>query len=59
MIEHFMEPLLLICSILAIMGTLKNKKSGNKPGFILGGILTLGLIGVTGLALFDLVIGLQ
>ncbi len=59
MIEHFMEPLLLICSILAIIGTLNNKKSGNKPGFVIGGILTLGLIGITGLALYDLIIGLQ
>ncbi|RAL26540.1 hypothetical protein [Thermoflavimicrobium daqui] len=58
-LAHYMEPILLLCTILAIWGTLKNKKSGNKPGFIIGGLLTLGMIGITGLALFDLLFGLQ
>ncbi|SFJ29533.1 hypothetical protein [Thermoflavimicrobium dichotomicum] len=56
---HYMEPILVVCTLLAIWGTLYNKKTGNKPGFIIGGILTLGMIGITALALYDLFVGLQ
>jgi hypothetical protein len=54
-----MVPLLVLISIFAIRGTYFNKKTGNKPGFIIGGIFTLGILGVTGLALWDLFVGLQ
>jgi hypothetical protein len=57
--QYFMVPLLVIISILAIRGTMYNKKTGNKPGFIIGGLFTLGLLGVTGLALYDFFVGLQ
>jgi cobalamin biosynthesis protein CbiD len=58
-VQYFMVPLLVLISIFAIRGTYFNKKTGNKPGFIIGGIFTLGILGVTGLALWDLFVGLQ
>ncbi|WP_164491675.1 hypothetical protein [Staphylospora marina] len=57
--DYFMVPLLVIISILAVKGTLYNKKTGNKPGFVIGGLFTLGMLGITGLALYDLFVGLQ
>ncbi|MBA4542863.1 MULTISPECIES: hypothetical protein [Thermoactinomyces] len=57
--QYFMVPLLVLISIFAIRGTYYNKKTGNKPGFIIGGIFTLGLVGVTVLALYDFFVGLQ
>lgn len=57
--EYFMVPLLVLISIFAIRGTIYNKKTGNKPGLIIGGAFTLGVVGVTLLALYDLFIGIQ
>ncbi len=57
--EYFMVPLLVLISILAVWGTLYNKKTGNKPGFVIGGVFTLGIVGVTLLALYDLFVGIQ
>lgn len=55
----FMATILVLISILAVQGTLYNKKTNNKPGFIIGGIFTIGLIGVTLLSLYDLVVGIN
>ncbi|TCS93504.1 hypothetical protein [Hazenella coriacea] len=52
--EYFMVPFLVLSSILAVMGTMYNKKSGNKPGFLLSVVFTVCLVGVTGLSLLDL-----
>jgi len=57
--NYFMVPLLVLIAILAIRGTLYNKKTGNKPGFVIGGIFTLGIVGVTLLALYDFFVGIQ
>ncbi|MFC7441018.1 hypothetical protein [Laceyella putida] len=57
--EYFMVPLLVIITILSIRGVIDNKKIGNKPGFIIGGIFTLALLGVTLLSLYDLFVGIQ
>ncbi|QKG84245.1 hypothetical protein GXN76_07005 [Kroppenstedtia pulmonis] len=54
-----MTVILIFCSVLAVIGTLKNKKSGNKPGFLIGGLFTVALIGTTLLAIYDELIGLQ
>ncbi len=35
------------------------QKEGNKPGFYIGGLLTLATIGVTLLAVYDELIGIQ
>lgn len=55
----FMATILVLISILAVQGTLYNKKINNKPGLIIGGIFTIGLIGVTLLSLYDLVVGIN
>lgn len=55
----YMTVILIFCSVLAVLGTLKNKKSGNKPGFLIGGLFTVALIGTTLLAIYDEIIGLQ
>jgi|GEM_PF-1965926 len=55
----FMAIVLILISILAVRGTLYNKKTNNKPGFIIGGIFTIGLIGVTLLSVFDLFLGID
>jgi hypothetical protein len=57
--NYFMVPLLVLISIFAIRGTLHNKRTGNKPGFIIGGLFTLGIVGVTLLSLYDLFVGIQ
>ncbi|MFD1422174.1 MULTISPECIES: hypothetical protein [Laceyella] len=57
--EYFMVPLLVIISILSIRGVIDNKKIGNKPGVIIGGVFTLALVGVTLLSLYDLFVGIQ
>jgi hypothetical protein len=57
--EYFMVPLLVITSILAIMGTMYNKKTGNSAGFYIGGVFTLGVVAVTLLSLYDLFVGIQ
>ncbi|MCS1350810.1 hypothetical protein [Mechercharimyces sp. CAU 1602] len=54
----YMVIILIVMSVLAIIGTLYNKRTNNKPGFIIGGMFTLGLVGSTLLAIFDTVIGL-
>ncbi|WP_169713537.1 hypothetical protein [Paludifilum halophilum] len=54
-----MTVILIISSILAVIGAWKNKKSDNKPGFLIGGIFTIGLIGVTLLAIYDEIVGMQ
>jgi len=55
----FMTIILVLISILAIRGTLFNKKTQNQPGFIIGGVFTLGLVGVTLLSVFDLFFGIN
>jgi cytochrome c biogenesis protein ResB len=57
--DYFMVPLLVLISIFAIFGTLHNKKTGNKPGLIIGGAFTLGIVGVTLLALFEFFFGIN
>ncbi|SEN21442.1 hypothetical protein [Lihuaxuella thermophila] len=57
--EYFMVPLLVLISIFSVWGTIYNKKTGNKPGFIIGGVFTLGVVGVTLLALYDMFVGIQ
>lgn len=59
MMNYFMVPILVLMTICAIIGTRYNQKTGNKPGFIIGGLFTLGLAGVSLLALYDFFIGLQ
>ncbi|MGA8941773.1 MAG: hypothetical protein WB502_03530 [Thermoactinomyces sp.] len=56
--DYFMVPLLVLISIFALWGTWYNKKTGNKPGLVLGGLFSLGITGVTLLALYDFFIGL-
>jgi hypothetical protein len=58
-IQYFMVPILVVISILSIQGFLYNKKTGNKPGTIIGGAFSLGIIGITLLSLYDLFIGIQ
>ncbi|MFD1428101.1 hypothetical protein JOD24_001751 [Kroppenstedtia sanguinis] len=53
-----MTVILIFISALAIKGTLTNKKEGNKPGFYIGGLLTLGTLCVTFLAIYDELIGI-
>jgi len=55
----YMVIILVLMSILAVIGTLHNKKTGNRFGFFVGGLFSLALIGVTGLALYDAFVGLQ
>lgn len=55
----YMVVILVLMCILAVRGVLHNKRTQNKSGFIIGGIFTLGLIGVTLLALYDTFVGLQ
>lgn len=55
----FMVVTLVLITLLAIRGTLYNKKTKNQPGFILGGLFTLGLVGCTLLAIYDLVLGIN
>ncbi|MEW9031955.1 MAG: hypothetical protein AB2404_04405 [Planifilum fimeticola] len=55
----YMVIILVLMSILAVIGTLHNKRTGNRFGFFVGGLFTLALIGVTGLALYDAFVGLQ
>ncbi|MCH5584224.1 hypothetical protein MK805_04485 [Shimazuella sp. AN120528] len=57
--EYFMVPLLVITSILAIIGTTYNKRTGNAAGFYIGGVFTLGVVVVTLLSLYDLFVGIQ
>jgi hypothetical protein len=57
--QYFMVPILVIITLLAIRGTMYNKKTGNKPGFIIGGLFTLGILGVTLLSLYDLFVGIK
>ncbi|PTX52208.1 hypothetical protein C8P63_13124 [Melghirimyces profundicolus] len=55
----YMTVILIFITVLAIMGTLKNKRSGNKPGYMIGGLFTLALIGVTLLAIYDEIVGIE
>ncbi|EGK14253.1 hypothetical protein ACFQ49_08830 [Kroppenstedtia eburnea] len=55
----YMTVILIFISVLAIRGTLTNKREGNKPGFYIGGLLTLATVGVTLLAIYDELIGIQ
>ncbi|BCU81627.1 MULTISPECIES: hypothetical protein [Polycladomyces] len=55
----YMVVILVLMCILAVRGVLYNKRTQNKSGFIIGGIFTAGLIGVTLLALYDTFVGLQ
>ncbi|WP_156877510.1 hypothetical protein [Shimazuella kribbensis] len=57
--EYFMVPLLVITSVLAIIGTMYNKRTGNAAGFYIGGLFTLGTVVVTLISLYDLFIGIQ
>jgi hypothetical protein len=57
--EYFMVPLLVITSVLAIIGTMYNKRTGNSVGFYIGGVFMLGLVAVTLLSLYDLFVGIQ
>ncbi|WP_149453661.1 hypothetical protein [Pasteuria penetrans] len=52
MLETGTTLVLIIVTILSIMGTLYNIRTGNRAGAFLGGMLTLGIMGVTGLATF-------
>ena len=55
----YMVIILVLMSILAVIGALRNKKEGNRFGFVVGGLFALVLIGVTGLAIYDTFVGLQ
>lgn len=55
----YMVVILILVSILAVIGTLYNKRTNNKVGFILGALFTIPLIGVTLLAIYDATIGIQ
>jgi cytochrome c biogenesis protein ResB len=57
--EYFMVPLLVITSILAIIGTIYNKRTANTPGFYIGGAFTVCIVAVTLLSLYDLFVGIQ
>jgi hypothetical protein len=57
--QYFMVPLLVLISILAIRGTIYNFRTKNKPGYIIGGLFTAGIIGITLLALYDFFVGIQ
>lgn len=57
--EYFMVPLLVITSILAIIGTIYNKRTANAPGFYIGGAFTVCIVAVTLLSLYDLFVGIQ
>ncbi|WP_146160452.1 hypothetical protein [Desmospora activa] len=59
--EHrmYMTVILIFVSILAVMGTLYNKRTNNKVGFLLGGLFTLAVVGVTLIAVYDGLIGVQ
>lgn len=54
-----MTVILIFISILAVMGTLKNRRTGNKPGFLIGGLFTVATIGITLLAVYDEIVGIQ
>lgn len=54
-----MTIILIFISILAVVGTLNNKRSGNKSGFILSSMFTIATIGVTLLAIYDELVGIQ
>lgn len=52
--EDMMLAILAIVTILAIWGTLKNRRLGNKVGMVIGGLFSIALVGITVLAaLFD------
>ncbi|MBD1372987.1 hypothetical protein IC620_11520 [Hazenella sp. IB182357] len=57
--EYLMVFVLVTISILSVMGTLYNKRTGNTAGFILGGALTLSVGIVAVLALYDAIIGIS
>lgn len=59
--EHhmYMTVILIFVSILCVLGTLHNKRTGNKPGLLLGGLFTLAIVGVTLIAVYDGLIGVQ
>ena len=53
----FMVTILVLISILAIRGTLYNKKNQNNQVSVNGGIFTIGLVGIALLSVFDLFFG--
>ncbi|WP_177167910.1 hypothetical protein [Marininema mesophilum] len=55
----YMTVILVFLSILAVMGTLKNKKMHNKPGLLIGGTFTALLVLVTLIAVYDEIVGIQ
>lgn len=55
----YMVTVMVLISILAILGTIFNKNTKNKPGFVIGGVFTVGLVGITLLSLFDLFFGID
>lgn len=55
----YMVVILILVSILAVIGTLYNKRTNNKAGFLLSALFTVPLIGVTLLAIYDATIGIQ
>ncbi|MFC4078184.1 hypothetical protein ACFOUO_15400 [Salinithrix halophila] len=54
-----MTVIMIFISILAVMGTLKNKRSGNKPGLLIGGAFTALTVAITLIAIYDEIVGLQ
>lgn len=49
-----MLAILAIVTVLAIWGTLKNRRFGNKVGTVIGGLFSVALVAITVLAaLFD------
>lgn len=57
-LSYFMVPILVGISILSVIGFLYNKRTGNTPGAVIGGAFTVGIIGVTLLSLYDMIVGL-
>ncbi|GGE10613.1 hypothetical protein GCM10011571_09900 [Marinithermofilum abyssi] len=55
----YMTVIMILVSALSFWGAMYNKKTGNTPGFIIGGLFSLTLIGVTLIAIYDELIGIQ
>ncbi|SHE45076.1 hypothetical protein SAMN05444392_101514 [Seinonella peptonophila] len=50
---------LVISTILAVYGTVYNKKTKNMPGMVIGGAFTLGLGCIALLAVYDFIFGVD